>query len=455
MSARTHSAVAGETQFAFSHGLIRDITYGQIPRSRRTEKHRLAGDWVAALAPDRASNLAEMTAHHYASALEYARLSGQPSEELSRHARGALQAAGEHASQLNAFAQAERFYADALALVPDGDAEAASLRFHLGTARFRAEGGGSADLEQAHSLLLAEGDVERAAEADVLLAELRFRQGDVDGAFGRLEAAAASLEDAPPSRPKALVLSSLSRFRAAEYEAVEAIRLGEEALAMAEQLEEDEIRAHALNNIGLARVTLGDAGGVADLERSVEISAAVGSVESIRGYLNLGTTLAHLGNLDRAYAVHADGRRAAERLGDAPASAGSLSSGCSSATGRAGGTRPPRAPRRCSPRSRCRPTTTPSSAQGRFAGGSASDAGTSKAPSRTRLAMSRSVRGPLSAGAVSGARPGGEDERSCGRRGRGVGARPRVSNPGARAPSRRQRSGRRISIRSRGARSWR
>ena len=86
---------------------------------------------------------------------------------------------------------------------------------------------------------------------------------------------------------------------------------------MAEQLELDEIRAHALNNIGNARVTLGDAGGVADLERSVEISAAVGSVESVRGYLNLGTRLNDLGHLERSFAVHAEGRRLAERLGDA------------------------------------------------------------------------------------------------------------------------------------------
>jgi hypothetical protein len=67
----------------------------------------------------------------------------------------------------------------------------------------------------------------------------------------------------------------------------------------------------------MARVTLGDAGGVTDLERSVEISAAVGSVESVRGYLNLGTTLNHLGHLERSFAVHAEGRRLAERLGDA------------------------------------------------------------------------------------------------------------------------------------------
>ncbi len=312
-----HSALADEPQYGFSHVLIRDIAYGQIPRARRTEKHRLTADWIASLAPDRASNLAEMTAHHYASALEYARLSGQPSNELARSARGALQAAGDYAAALSAFASAERFYADALALQADGDAGEALLRFRLGTARFRAAGGGADELEQAHALLLAAGDVERAAEVDVLLAELSFRQGDVDGAFGRLEAAAELLENAPPSRPKALVLSSLSRFRAAEYESAEAIRLGEEALEMASELELDEIRALALNNIGVARVTLGDAGGIADLERSVEISAAVGSVESVRGYLNLGTTLAHLGDLERAYAVHAEGRRLAERLGDA------------------------------------------------------------------------------------------------------------------------------------------
>jgi hypothetical protein len=86
---------------------------------------------------------------------------------------------------------------------------------------------------------------------------------------------------------------------------------------MAEEFNLDEVRAHALNNIGTSRVTLGDHAGVADLERSVEISAALGSVEAVRGYLNLGTTLAFLGGLERAFAVHAEGRRAAERFGDA------------------------------------------------------------------------------------------------------------------------------------------
>ena len=191
------------------------------------------------------------------------------------------------------------------------------MRFRLGVARFRAEGGGGEELEAARARLLESGDLEVAAEADVLLAELAFRQGDLVDAFARLERAVALLADEPSSRQKAYVLSTLSRFRAAAYESEEAIRLGREALAMAEALGLDEIRAHALNNIGYARVTLGDREGVRDLEQSVEISDETGSLESVRGRLNLGTTLAHLGDLERAFAVHADGRRAAERFGDA------------------------------------------------------------------------------------------------------------------------------------------
>jgi class 3 adenylate cyclase/tetratricopeptide (TPR) repeat protein len=311
------TAVADEDQYAFAHVLIRDIAYAQIPRARRAGLHRLAGDWITALAPDRAANLAEMTAHHYASALEYASLSRQPTDELSDEARAALRAAGDHALSLNAFPAAVRFYERALALWPDADADEAHVRFRLGVARFRAEGAGGDELERARERLLADGDREMAAEADVLLAELAFRQGDLEDAFARLERAAELLAGERPSRQQAYVTSTLSRFRAAAYDSEEALDLGRRALEMATALGLDEIRAHALNNIGLARVTLGDPDGIADLEESVAISDAIGSLESVRGRLNLGTTLAHLGDLERAFAVHAAGRQAAERFGDA------------------------------------------------------------------------------------------------------------------------------------------
>jgi tetratricopeptide (TPR) repeat protein len=85
---------------------------------------------------------------------------------------------------------------------------------------------------------------------------------------------------------------------------------------MAEDLGLDEVRAHALTNIGFARAGRADAEGIDDLEHSLAIALAQNSPESVRTYLNLGTNLADLGDLRRAFAVHAEGRRAAERFGD-------------------------------------------------------------------------------------------------------------------------------------------
>jgi predicted ATPase len=70
------SAVAGESQYAFLHLLVRDVAYGQIPRARRMEKHRAAAEWIESLSPDRSEDRAEMLAHHYREALRLAQASG-------------------------------------------------------------------------------------------------------------------------------------------------------------------------------------------------------------------------------------------------------------------------------------------------------------------------------------------------------------------------------------------
>ena len=67
-------SVAGESEYAFRHLLVRDVAYSQIPRARRAEKHRLAGEWIERLG--RPEDHAEMLAHHYSSALELARAAG-------------------------------------------------------------------------------------------------------------------------------------------------------------------------------------------------------------------------------------------------------------------------------------------------------------------------------------------------------------------------------------------
>jgi class 3 adenylate cyclase len=103
------SAVAGETQYAFRHVLVRDVAYGQIPRAQRGEKHLRAADWIEGLG--RVEDHAELVAHHLEEALELGL-------EIADRARRAFALAGERAEALAAWPSAERYYRQALDLAP-------------------------------------------------------------------------------------------------------------------------------------------------------------------------------------------------------------------------------------------------------------------------------------------------------------------------------------------------
>jgi class 3 adenylate cyclase/tetratricopeptide (TPR) repeat protein len=306
--------VAGESQYAFSHVLIRDVTYEQIPHARRVERHRLAAEWIESLAPDRA-HLAEMLAHHYTSAIEYARLSRQDTAPLTERARLVLRDAGNRAFSLYSFAAAERFYQGALDLWPPDDSERPQLLLRHGRALFWAESGGDETLAQAHDALLEAGDREGAAEVDIMCSRLSLARGDRD-AVELARQAAAGLEDRPPSPTKAEALSNLARFLELAGNAEEAIAVGRRALELADQLGLDELRADAMYVTGLARAALGDEDGIQDVERSIEITDSLNSPWSVRGYANLASLLANVGDLERAWTLYARARELAERFAD-------------------------------------------------------------------------------------------------------------------------------------------
>ena len=91
------SAVAGESEFAFAHLLIRDVAYAQLPRAGRAEKHVRAARWIESLAGDRGADLAELRAHHYLAALELVEASGGETSELVDPALDALLTAARRA----------------------------------------------------------------------------------------------------------------------------------------------------------------------------------------------------------------------------------------------------------------------------------------------------------------------------------------------------------------------
>jgi tetratricopeptide (TPR) repeat protein len=309
------SSVATETEYAFRHVLVRDVAYGQVPRGLRAEKHRLAAAWIEALSADREDRV-EMLAHHYLSALEYARAAGQEVESITERARLALREAGDRASALNAPAAAAAFYREAVELCGEDDKERGRLLSRYGRSLFisdwRADAAGI--LEEASKRLLVAGEVEAAAEAEATLGVLHWYRAERDRALPYFEHAAALIEDAAPSETKANVLAQLARFAMLGDEDARALELGGQALAMAEEFGHDEARARILNTLGVARVKLGDREGLADLERSLEITNP-GSPERLRGIINLASTLGELGELGRSFELHEQGLREAERVG--------------------------------------------------------------------------------------------------------------------------------------------
>ncbi len=309
------SSVGDENQYAFRHLLVRDVAYSQIPRAARSEKHQGAAAWIEALG--RPEDHAEMLAHHYLTALELDRAAGQDSRELADRARVRLNEAADRAFSLGAYSAAKRFYASALELMPSGDPGRPDLLFRYGRAAHRIEVEAAlVPLEEALDSLLAAGDADTAAEAEVLLAEYFWLQGERDRGFESLERAEALIRDRPTSFSKVNVIANVSRFQMLAGEAESAIRLGREALAMIDELGgNEELRAHTLNNIGTARIFSGDLGGLDDLEESVGIAVAANSSEAVRAYGNLASTMADLGRLERHTELVEKGIAAAERFG--------------------------------------------------------------------------------------------------------------------------------------------
>jgi len=296
------SSVAGETEFAFKHVLVRDVAYGQIPRAERAQKHARAAQWIESLG--RPEDHAEMVAHHYASALELARAAGQDVGDLVVRARSALREAGEHALTLNALAQAEEYFRQAVALTESDDPERPRLLLQYGRVRYLQDLEGADELTEARDFLSEASDRDGAAEASLMLADIAWQGGSRDGMLKDLEAARAFVDGGPRSRTQVAVIAEVARYEMLADRLQEALELGREALALAEELGLEDLRAHALNTIGVARADIGDRGGFDDLEESIEIASRGNFVSDLlRGHNNRQALYFLYGEIGRARAA--------------------------------------------------------------------------------------------------------------------------------------------------------
>ena len=127
--------MTGESEYAFLHLLVRDVAYSQIPRARRAEKHRLAGEWIEKLG--RPDDHAEMLAHHYSSALELARAAGADTAALEGPARLALHEAGDRAYALASWQAARGPCSSQRAHAPQTDSTSSTRRLRSASSPWR------------------------------------------------------------------------------------------------------------------------------------------------------------------------------------------------------------------------------------------------------------------------------------------------------------------------------
>jgi predicted ATPase/class 3 adenylate cyclase len=309
------STVAEETEHAFAHLLIRDVSYSQVPRAQRVEKHRLAAEWIESLA--RAEDHSELLAHHYQAAFELADAAGLDTSGMAERARIAFVEAGDRAASLNAFIAAARFYSSALDLIPEDAPERPYIVVRLEGAREYGDARGDVDaLVHAIEALVSLGDREAAAEAEVAAFRALFDRGDRRASHEHLDRALALVADAPASKARALVLTERARSLMLASQARGGLAEAREALATAEELGDDTLRAELLNTIGLIRTNSGDAGGLEDLQQSLKIALEINVLHSAqRAYNNLCEFYRRAGDWPRASKLLAERREMAERFG--------------------------------------------------------------------------------------------------------------------------------------------
>ena len=311
---RHDSSLSGDSEWVFEHALIRDVAYRTIVRPQRAQKHRRAAEWLSSL-PGGRRDRADTIAHHYVTALENAKASGQMDAGLRPAAAEALRAAAEHASSVHSHVSAARLWSQALELCSADDRRRARWLLALGKSLALADEPAAPTLDEAASELLAAGDLIGAAEAESMSAWLLSLAGKPERARERDRRAFELARKAAPSPTKALILSSSGAHAVfVRGRRDEALAHLEEALTIAESLGLREIESEALQFIGMARLDAGEEQGVRDIERALATAVDLNSPVALSCYGNLADMRRYFGDLRESAALHVDGERAAERF---------------------------------------------------------------------------------------------------------------------------------------------
>jgi hypothetical protein len=131
--------------------------------------------------------------------------------------------------------------------------------------------------------------------------------------------AMALLGDGQPTRSRAWVLSRVAMRAFLSGEVQRASKVAQQAYEVADQTGAMEILAESLSMWATTRMHLGDASGLEDIERSVELASASGALGPLtRALNNLSAVHQELGDLETGYRIRIQAAETAAQLGSEP-----------------------------------------------------------------------------------------------------------------------------------------
>ena len=293
--------------YAFTHTLIRQVIYAELPPGERRRRHRHLAEQLATH-PGRAPDPGLLARHWH--------LAGCP----DRAAAAAVQAARQAVSA-RAYPEASQNYGLAIELArwlpesgPDLLEEAARAASWAGDPNRAAAWAADAVAQSDPQAGLP--DQARRLER---LGRYRWEAGDPRAAVEVTEQAMALLGDEPPSGLQGRVLAALATRRMLLGESAAALPLAQRAVAVARQVGADAELAHGLSTLGTIQVHLGELdAGLAALRESFTLAYRIGSIEDVvRAATNRTYLLYRAGRFGEAIEAAQDARRVITSM-DAP-----------------------------------------------------------------------------------------------------------------------------------------
>jgi tetratricopeptide (TPR) repeat protein len=247
---------------------------------------------LAALHGDDYDRVVVQLAHHYSAAGDWLK------------AAPCLRRAGELAFEKASLPDAARHYRSALAHWRlDDENGRAEILCKLGECQWILGQHPQAieSLQASYVLYQGLGEKQGAAATQRLLGRVYWESGQAEQAGRSFQHALSITELEPESKERAWALAGMSTYQMQVENWDESIRLGEEALALARRLGIDELVIQCLCDLGSARSSQGDWGGLTMEKESLELALALNRPHDAgRGYLYYGEGLLYLGDYEQA-----------------------------------------------------------------------------------------------------------------------------------------------------------